>query len=1242
MVLQDRALADGTGASSLSQLAKLTAGAGSEGDEFGSSIALDDTVVVAGAPGSHESPGFAYVVMMPDGGWGESSNETIGLTSGDGAAGDGFGTSVSIDGSTVVVGAPGAGSAYVFTQNGGGWGREAKLTGDGSGFGTSVSVSGSTVVVGAPGAGSAYVFTRTGASWSEQAKLTASDGGPDHEFGYSVAIDGDTVVVGAPGDDDDRGATYIYVKAAAGWEDMTQTGKLTARGIAVGDRLGFSVALDGETVVAGAPGKDEDFIVDQGSAYVFLKFQPTWSDIKHVARLTADDGSPDLMGLGGAFGHSVAVSGDTVVVGAPKDHVGFNLRRGSAYAFSRMESGWGDMTQTAKLTATDRWPFDRFGTSVASSGGFHLIGSPGNENGKGAGYVFAAPGTSGTSDAGPSGLPDENIDQDTTVMGGIIVSGGLTDVEVTLEATTAGQTGSVAVSFTSGSPLPAGGQVAVTFPRGFDLSGAGLVADGDGQASFAGETISIYEQTITVIRSDDGEEIDGGTSIGFVLSNIKNPKVSGPSGGYAIMTANAAGEIIDPNTAVNSDDIGAGSLAGASVRLQSLTTGEPGSAWVSFTTTNPLPSDGQVVVTFPAGVNVGDDTRVTGSNMGEGVDVALRDFEARRVTVRLSLDSQVDAGTEFELALDKITYLQFLVGLEDLVLIETKISTGYTIDQVEVKGQSIGLRALTDPGLTPVNTTAGEVGEVVVSFVTASPVPADGSVVVTFPESFELESGTSVVSSNMGGGADVVLRDLEARKVTVKLSLSDALDKDSNVSLTLDKIKNPRVSGVPEGTGIIETQTSSGAPIDRSGEVRAGVITPGKLDQVAVVSRDPTAGAVETIDVRFTLANELPSKGLIWVTIPGSFIFNLGAGTDLEDLEVKFDGIAEVGATARIVGQTVIVSRFVGHNVDMPEGTVVELALTHIKNPGVSGVPDGIVVLETQTVAGIPIDRDDNVRAKKIAPGVLTGANVEARSKSAGAVGAVDVIFTTANPVPADGEIRVTFPPSTDLNGRFQISDVTLPDGKDSYSFDGGVTLDVVGSTVYILRRGDGTALDAGSEVTLRLSNITNPSKRGLADGYDILTADGSQTIIDQVKGIGGDNFGSGAILDAQVRLQDSRAGATGYVEVSFIITNDLPTGGSILVTFPEGFVLNSGGDTGVGVIKEDSRILSIPTKTSVFGQNAVVKLKDRGRRTYSGASITLELTNIKNPSVSGPIGLFGIGTVGLAEVREMRRNNPF
>ncbi len=131
-----------------------------------------------------------------------------GLTSSDGAAGDGFGTSVSISGSTIVVGASahavsghaGQGAAYVFTASGSTWSQAAELTASdgaaGDGFGTSVGVSGSSVTVGAPGhavsghagQGAAYVFTLSGSSRPQSGELTASDGASGDQFGDAVTI----------------------------------------------------------------------------------------------------------------------------------------------------------------------------------------------------------------------------------------------------------------------------------------------------------------------------------------------------------------------------------------------------------------------------------------------------------------------------------------------------------------------------------------------------------------------------------------------------------------------------------------------------------------------------------------------------------------------------------------------------------------------------------------------------------------------------------------------------------------------------------------------------------------------------------------------------------------------------------------------------------------------------------------------------------------------------------------------
>jgi len=201
----------------------------------------------------------------------------------DGNTNDRFGTSVSISGDTFVVGAPGdddkgddSGSAYVFYRSEGVWLTQAKLTADdgaaGVGFGTSVSISGDTVVVGSPGAGSgsAYVFERSGNDWTKFATLLAGDGADNDQFGTSVSIFGDTIVVGSPGDDDDgnnSGSAYIFLRNGGIW---TQQYKLLANDGTSYDNFGMSVAISDGTVVVGSPNdaNEGEGIVNGGSVYV--------------------------------------------------------------------------------------------------------------------------------------------------------------------------------------------------------------------------------------------------------------------------------------------------------------------------------------------------------------------------------------------------------------------------------------------------------------------------------------------------------------------------------------------------------------------------------------------------------------------------------------------------------------------------------------------------------------------------------------------------------------------------------------------------------------------------------------------------------------------------------------------------------------------------------------------------------------------------------------------------------------
>src|SRR5215475_8513303 len=329
------------------------------------------------------------------------------LTGLGGAANDYFGTAVAFSGNTVVIGAPDnngmeddKGSAYVFTRNGATWTLQQKLTAqDGaanSGFGFSVAISGDTVVIGALlndiGAsrdqGSAYVFTRSGAVWTQQQQLTAHDGAANDSLGGSVAISGDTVVVGE--NIDKVGANEGHGSAYVFTRSgtvWTQQQKLIADDGAEGDQFGRSVAISGDTLVVGAPFGDIGGNFRQGSAYVFTRSGAVWT---LQQKLRADDGE-----AGDFFGLAVALNGATLVVGAVNDHIGGNvgaLGQGSAYVFSRSGAVW---TQRQKLIADDGAADDRFGSAVAFSGDTVVIGARlddiDSNRDQGSVYVFVLP-----------------------------------------------------------------------------------------------------------------------------------------------------------------------------------------------------------------------------------------------------------------------------------------------------------------------------------------------------------------------------------------------------------------------------------------------------------------------------------------------------------------------------------------------------------------------------------------------------------------------------------------------------------------------------------------------------------------------------------------------------------------------------------------------------------------------------------------------------------------------------------
>lgn len=318
----------------------------------------------------------------------------------DGAAFDVFGHRAAFEGDTAVIGAGGSGnipgSVYVFTRSGTIWIQQKLTASDGEGndsFGRAVALSGDTLVIGAPGdddrgttSGSAYVFARSGTTWKEQAKLHAFDDAAVHLFGTSASVDGDLVAIGAPGADIagrfNSGAVYIFRRDGTSW---VPEGRLTSSDLASGDFFGTSVSLDGNTVVVGADG-DDDNGSGSGSVYVLTRSGTSW---RHEARLIASDGD-----IGERFGSSVAIDGDTVIVGAHEERNSQNgSASGAAYIFTRSGTSW---SQQVKLIASDGGSAEFFGSSVALDGDRAVIGAEAHNHSGiihvGAAYVFSRSG----------------------------------------------------------------------------------------------------------------------------------------------------------------------------------------------------------------------------------------------------------------------------------------------------------------------------------------------------------------------------------------------------------------------------------------------------------------------------------------------------------------------------------------------------------------------------------------------------------------------------------------------------------------------------------------------------------------------------------------------------------------------------------------------------------------------------------------------------------------------------------
>ncbi len=578
---------------------RLSDPSGTAGDRFGYAVAAGPDILAVGA--SADDAGSVSLFRADTG----ERTGSLPLPA-NAIAGNRFGISLGISGDTIIVGMDGdddargtdVGSAYLYsaaTRT-----QIARLTAPdgaaGDRFGLSVAISGNYAIVGAflsdvsghgPDSGAAYIFSATTGAFV--AKLSAADGLANDWFGYSVAIDGDTAVVGAVYDDTgangDQGSAYVFKRSGAVWPQQI---KLTASDGADSDWLGGSVAIRGNTVVAGA--SLNDTLGNQsGAAYVFDATTGTQSKL-----LAPDGAANDVFGVG------LAITDDYIAVGAYNDD-SRATHSGSAYLFHTQSRRYFE-----KLSAPDGAAEDYFGYSLALSNSTLVVGAYNTLSGIGSAYTSTINRNSpfGPQLLDPTGAPGDAFSGQAAVIDGDTVAVGACN----------DGPGSVSLfSASTGNPLgqlPYTGNAGDRFGLSVGNSGGVIVVGADGRDDARGQEVgaaylfsAATRALIATLTAPDGQ---AGDRFGLSVAISGNRVIVGAFDDDDLGATSGSAYLFDATT-------------GAFIAKLRAPDGDSGSAYLfnssdgSYTGRKLLADDGAAGDLFGGSVSIRGDTIVVGA-----------------------------------------------------------------------------------------------------------------------------------------------------------------------------------------------------------------------------------------------------------------------------------------------------------------------------------------------------------------------------------------------------------------------------------------------------------------------------------------------------------------------------------------------------------------------------------------------------------------------------------------------------
>ncbi len=574
----------------------------------------------------------------------------------------------------------------------------------------------------------------------------------------------------------------------------------------------------------------------------------------------------------------------------------------------------------------------------------------------------------------------------------------------------------------------------------------------------------------------------------------------------------------------------------------------------------------------------------------------------------------VSAGGGFNGLVDEVRISNVARAEEWLSASYLSTSDGYNTYAAE---ESTGGGALTSTNVEPASLVAGVSGNVVISFTTATALPANGKIIITLPTSlgsgFTLNSGGSTAVTSSSGFDGTFSVSVSGNVVTVTRANDGSSSGVGAKSITLSYIKNPNLTG-STGTYQIRTTNSSETTIDLDTAVSADIITSSSLSTTNVEPASLTTSSSTNVTVSFTTANTLPANGKIVVTFPTS----LGSGFSFNSPAVStasgIDGSFSISTNSNVM---TITRTGTGNAASAGAKTLVVSGIT---TPNVGG-STGTYQIKTTDSISTTIDEDTAVSADNIV-GTLTSVNVEPASLVAGTEGNVVVTFTTATALPSTGKIVVNFPITLDSGFVFDSGGTTAV--SSASGIDGSFAVSASSGTLTLVRSG-GSSSTAGAK-SITLSHIKNPTIPGSTGTYEVYTKTSADVTLEQKTSVTADTITPGSLSATNVQPASLVAGATGNITVTFTTANPIAPDGRIYVYLPislgNGFIVDSGGVT------DASALTGIDGTVSVTDTNNYITITRNNDGATSTAGVkSFVLSNIKNPDITGSTAEYTIET---------------